>query len=134
LDPHSPILQPAVGSNTSQMMNENIVPLGHMLADRLNLRPSSKGQADPQYGPGPSHQSGPGPQYGPGPSPQYGPGPQSGPGPQFGPGPAIPGIRAQLCRSACKWSQGIPTERSIQNAYISLIENAERKFPIFCLD
>ena len=36
-------------------------------------------------------------------------------------------ISAQLCRSASPWSQGLAaTEKSIQNAYISLIENAER--------
>jgi len=34
---------------------------------------------------------------------------------------------AHLCRSACEWSQGVEaTEKSIQNAYIHLIENAER--------
>ena len=34
---------------------------------------------------------------------------------------------AQLCRSATKWSQGIEREKSIQNAYIDLITNANRK-------
>lgn len=86
LDPNSPVLRPATGGSTSQMVNENIVPLGQMIADRLNLSSSSKA-------------------------------------------PESPGIRAQLCRSASKWSQGVPTERSIQNAYISLIENSERNFP-----
>jgi len=46
-------------------------------------------------------------------------------------GPASPpdanqGIYAQLCRSATKWSQGIPHEMSIQNAYIDLICHANR--------
>ena len=36
-------------------------------------------------------------------------------------------ISAQLCRSASPWSQGVhTTEKSIQNAYIDLIDNAER--------
>lgn len=36
------------------------------------------------------------------------------------------GIYAQLCRSATKWSQGVEHEKSIQNAYIDLITNANR--------
>ncbi|KAI8958706.1 phospholipase D/nuclease [Daldinia sp. FL1419] len=35
------------------------------------------------------------------------------------------GIRIQLCRSACDWSGGHPTEHSIANAYINAIENAQ---------
>ncbi|KAI1174654.1 phospholipase [Nemania sp. FL0916] len=31
----------------------------------------------------------------------------------------------QLCRSACEWSSGHPTEHSIANAYIHAIENAQ---------
>ena len=87
LDPNSPVLKPATGDSTSQVVHEKVVPLGHMIADRLNLGPIPKA-------------------------------------------PATPGIRAQLCRRASKWSQGVPTEKSIQNAYISLIENAERKFSL----
>jgi phospholipase D1/2 len=39
-------------------------------------------------------------------------------------GPPAGGTAAQLCRSATEWSQGVPHEKSIQNAYISLIEHA----------
>src|SRR5271154_7558529 len=38
----------------------------------------------------------------------------------------VQGVYAQLCRSATKWSQGIPHEMSIQNAYIDLICHAAR--------
>jgi phospholipase D1/2 len=41
-------------------------------------------------------------------------------------GPPAGGTAAQLCRSATEWSQGVPHEKSIQNAYISLIEHATR--------
>ncbi|KAI1081638.1 phospholipase D/nuclease [Whalleya microplaca] len=34
-------------------------------------------------------------------------------------------IKIQLCRSACEWSGGHPTEHSIANAYIDAIENAQ---------
>jgi phospholipase D1/2 len=87
LDPSSPVLQPATGDSTSQIVKESIIPLGQMVADRLHLGPTSTA-------------------------------------------PPVQGIRAQLCRSASKWSQGVPTEKSIQNAYISLIENAERTFSL----
>ncbi|KAL7628012.1 hypothetical protein AAE478_002208 [Parahypoxylon ruwenzoriense] len=33
--------------------------------------------------------------------------------------------KIQLCRSCCEWSSGHPPERSIANAYINAIENAE---------
>lgn len=35
------------------------------------------------------------------------------------------GASIQLCRSACDWSAGHPTEHSIQNAYIDAIGNAQ---------
>ncbi|KAI1807211.1 phospholipase D/nuclease [Daldinia bambusicola] len=35
------------------------------------------------------------------------------------------GVRIQLCRSACDWSAGHPTEHSIANAYVNAIENAQ---------
>ncbi|KAI0393490.1 phospholipase D/nuclease [Xylariaceae sp. FL0594] len=34
-------------------------------------------------------------------------------------------VNIQLCRSACPWSSGHPTEHSIANAYIHAIENAQ---------
>ena len=34
------------------------------------------------------------------------------------------GIPAQIVRSCTKWSHGIPTEHSVANAYISIIENS----------
>lgn len=40
---------------------------------------------------------------------------------------ATGGAFTQLCRSATKWSQGIETEKSVQNAYIDLITNSTRK-------
>ncbi|KAI1739603.1 phospholipase [Xylaria scruposa] len=35
------------------------------------------------------------------------------------------GVNIQLCRSACDWSAGHPTEHSIANAYVHAIENAQ---------
>lgn len=35
------------------------------------------------------------------------------------------GLHIQLCRSACPWSSGHPTEHSIANAYIDAITNAQ---------
>ncbi len=35
------------------------------------------------------------------------------------------GITGQIVRSCTKWSHGVPTEHSIANAYISVIENAQ---------
>ena len=35
------------------------------------------------------------------------------------------GIRCQLVRSCTKWSHGVPTEHSIANAYISIIQNSQ---------
>ncbi|KUI63718.1 Phospholipase D2 [Cytospora mali] len=35
------------------------------------------------------------------------------------------GLHIQLCRSCCPWSSGHPTEHSIANAYIEIINNAE---------
>ncbi|ROW04426.1 hypothetical protein VMCG_04985 [Cytospora schulzeri] len=35
------------------------------------------------------------------------------------------GLHIQLCRSACAWSSGHPTEHSIANAYIDAITNAQ---------
>ncbi|CAJ2514126.1 Uu.00g022450.m01.CDS01 [Anthostomella pinea] len=35
------------------------------------------------------------------------------------------GLKIQLCRSACEWSSGHPTEHSIFNAYVNAIESAE---------
>ena len=35
------------------------------------------------------------------------------------------GISGQIVRSCTKWSHGVPTEHSIANAYISIIENAQ---------
>ena len=35
------------------------------------------------------------------------------------------GISAQIVRSCTKWSHGVPTEHSIANAYISVIENSQ---------
>jgi len=37
-------------------------------------------------------------------------------------------FHAQLVRSVAGWSQGVSLEKSIQNAYIDLILNAERTF------
>jgi len=37
-------------------------------------------------------------------------------------------FQAQLVRSVSPWSQGVPLEKSIQEAYIDLILNAERTF------
>ncbi|KAI0022330.1 phospholipase [Xylariomycetidae sp. FL0641] len=34
-------------------------------------------------------------------------------------------VKIQLCRSACDWSSGHPTEHSIMNAYVNAIESAE---------
>ncbi|KAI8630463.1 phospholipase D/nuclease [Xylariaceae sp. FL1651] len=34
-------------------------------------------------------------------------------------------VNIQLCRSACEWSSGHPTEHSIANAYVHAIENAQ---------
>ncbi|KAI1498694.1 phospholipase D/nuclease [Biscogniauxia marginata] len=34
-------------------------------------------------------------------------------------------VNIQLCRSACEWSSGHPTEHSIANAYVNAIESAE---------
>lgn len=40
------------------------------------------------------------------------------------PGSSAGGVSAQLVRSCTKWSNGTPTEHSVQNAYIELIKNA----------
>lgn len=40
------------------------------------------------------------------------------------PGSAAGGMSCQLVRSCTKWSNGTPTEHSIQNAYIDLIQNS----------
>ncbi|KAG8866190.1 hypothetical protein FRC20_008972, partial [Serendipita sp. 405] len=36
-----------------------------------------------------------------------------------------PSCKVQVCRSVCDWSHGVPTEQSIQNAYIGLIQEAK---------
>lgn len=50
----------------------------------------------------------------------YGESPSGFTGPSGG-----PSISCQIARSCSRWSHGVSTERSIQNAYISIIENSE---------
>jgi phospholipase D1/2 len=97
--PPSDVVHDTIKPFTAQFVHDTVNPMAESFARKLNLGQGSSSSSAPASG-------------------------QSGS--VFPSGTPGTGTYMQLVRSATEWSQGVPHEKSIQNAYISLIENATR--------